>query len=29
MAADLEEYFAQMMSNLDKIYFEQAFQLFR
>ena len=25
MAADLEEYFAQMMSNRDKIYLEQAF----
>ena len=29
MPADLEEYFAQMMSTLDKCYLKQAFQLFQ
>lgn len=29
MPADLGEYFAQMMSTLDKFYLEQAFQLFQ
>lgn len=29
MPVDLEEYFAQMMSTLDKFYLEQAFQLFQ